>query len=37
MFQLLLSALAGTIIAGANLSFMHRVMPTFADWLDQFA
>ena len=32
-----LSSLTGTIIAGANLSFMHRTMPTFADWLDQFA
>jgi hypothetical protein len=34
---ILLSALTGTIIAGANLSFMHRAMPTFAGWLDQFA
>jgi hypothetical protein len=32
-----LSSLTGTIIAGANLSFMHRAMPTFAGWLDQFA
>ncbi len=33
----ILSSLTGTIIAGANLSFMHRAMPTFAGWLDQFA
>ncbi|MGA8216829.1 MAG: HXXEE domain-containing protein [Candidatus Sulfotelmatobacter sp.] len=34
---ILLSALTGTIIAGVNLWLMHRAMPVFAHWLDQFA
>ncbi len=33
----LLSALTGTVIAGVNLWLMHRAMPFFAGWLDQFA
>jgi glucose-6-phosphate-specific signal transduction histidine kinase len=34
---IVLSSLTRTIIAGANLSFKHRAMPTFAIWVDQFA
>ncbi len=34
---IVLSALTGTLIAGVNLWLMHRAMPGFDRWLDQFS